>query len=383
MPYREGKEWRAKVTFEGRRYTKMRKTKKAAKDWEVKKLKELKKNSESSPSVQVLLTICSRYTIYAERYSKDTYDEKKAACERLLAALDPMRVVEPLDEAGRVELLQDIEAYLKEQKDVRTANASNKDRKNLHAMWNKARKWGVRYNPVADTDRYAHDRTPQYTPPNEDVLAVLAAATRREKVFLLAYIFTGARRSEIFRWTWDDDINFDQQAYRLGTRKTNDGSMVYEWFPMPQELYEELWWLYNNRIPSSWIFKGKQRKRKYTPEQRSILQRSPWVFPNTHPHQTFGGRFTQRRWFMHVLCDRAKVKPFGYHALRRFFASRLKDLGKGTKTIQRMLRHKNLQTTERYIQALNDDLAGITNGLLEKQKGTEARHGTKKGSRPK
>jgi integrase len=33
------------------------------------------------------------------------------------------------------------------------------------------------------------------------------------------------------------------------------------------------------------------------------------------------------------------------------------------KTIQRILRHKSLQTTERYIQNLNHDLSGVMNLL--------------------
>lgn len=37
------------------------------------------------------------------------------------------------------------------------------------------------------------------------------------------------------------------------------------------------------------------------------------------------------------------------------------------KTIQRILRHKSLQTTERYIQNLNHDLSGIM-GLLDVNK---------------
>lgn len=61
---------------------------------------------------------------------------------------------------------------------------------------------------------------------------MLEIATADEKVFLLAYLETGVRRSEIFRWTWADDINFVKRQARLGTRKTRDGSMKYAWMPM-------------------------------------------------------------------------------------------------------------------------------------------------------
>lgn len=61
---------------------------------------------------------------------------------------------------------------------------------------------------------------------------MLAVATREETIFLNAYLQTGARKTEIFRWTWTDDINFEQRQVRLTTRKTRDGSEESEWIPM-------------------------------------------------------------------------------------------------------------------------------------------------------
>ena len=53
-------------------------------------------------------------------------------------------------------------------------------------------------------------------------------------------------------------------------------------------------------------------------------------------------------------------------------------MGKSTKTIQQLLRHKKLHTTERYIQSINDGLKGVTDGLFE-EKGTKTRHENKNG----
>ena len=212
------------------------------------------------------------------------------------------------------------------------------------SLWN----WGTKFcgfvgNPIQIIEKFPHTRLFQYTPPTKDVLKLLAAATRKERVFLYSYIYTGARRSEIYRWTWVDDINFEKRAYRLGTRKTKDGSMQYEWFPIPDELHDELWWWWNNRT----------------------IEDSPYVFTDDQEGPHYGKRYKERRRFMAGLCKRAGIKSFGFHALRRFFASRLADRGKSTNTIRRMLRHKNVSTTERYIQNINDDLHGVTNGILE------------------
>ncbi|MBU1456612.1 MAG: hypothetical protein KKD01_17995 [Proteobacteria bacterium] len=46
---------------------------------------------------------------------------------------------------------------------------------------------------------------------------------------LLTYLNLGARKSEVFRLTWKDDIDFFGKKVRLTTRKTKDGSMEEDW----------------------------------------------------------------------------------------------------------------------------------------------------------
>ena len=230
--------WRATPKYKGERLkTKIFKTKKAAIEWEREQKDQAKEDELSSLRGPDLLTICSKYLIYAERYTKKVYEEKFSLINnRLLKYFDKDMPIEDITQ-------ESIEEYLDKQRKERSANAANKDRKNLLALWNKAVKtYGVESNPVSGTERFPHDRQPQYTPPTKDVLKLLAAATRKETAFLYAYIYTGARRSEIYRWIWNEDINFERRTYRLGTRKNRDGSMSYEWFPMPDELYEQLWW---------------------------------------------------------------------------------------------------------------------------------------------
>jgi integrase len=227
-------------------------------------------------------------------------------------------------------------SYLNSRAKSQSNNAYNKDRKNLLAMWN----WGQDYldittNPVTKIKKLPHNRSPQYTPPTEDVLRLLAVATRQERVFLDCYLHTGARRSEIFRWTWAEDINFEKRQVRLGSRKTQDGSMEYVWLPMNTDLYESLWWWWNNRR----------------------FKNSPYVFVNDRRGLHYGQQYKYRNHFMRGLCKRAGIKPFGFHALRRYVASVLADTHKvSAKRIQRILRHKSLSTTERYIQNINEDL---------------------------
>jgi integrase len=326
MPYKEGRKWRGVVTFQGKRHTGMLDTKREATAWEIEKRKELRSRAKTGMD---LLTFCNKYLDYAKRFVKKTYEEKNALVKRILVGWGPETSVWDITP----EMAQ---SYLDSRAESQSGNAYNKDLKNLRVMWSWGQKiLGLKTNPAENIEKYPWDRKPQYVPPTGDVLKVLAVANREELVFLNCYIMTGARRSEIFRWTWHEDINFQRSKYRLGTRKTKDGSMEYEWFPMSDELHSELMWWWKSRP----------------------MKNTPYVFVNTWGGPSHGQPFKVRRRFLKGLCKRAGVEPFGFHALRSFFASVLADEHKvSAKRIQRLLRHKNLRTTERYIRNINQDL---------------------------
>jgi integrase len=349
MPYKrpDRNTWRGQVRREHLLFRADFKTRRAAAEWEVQKRRELQEQADTVQQEDMdFFTFSNKYLDHALlRFTKKVFEEKRLLCRRLIRWWGHPY----LDEINA----EVINEYLSEQAQTRSPNAYNKDRKNLLAMWNWGQKiLGLQSNPVAPIDKLPHDRAPQYTPPTQDILKVLAAARPDEKVFLQAYLHTGARRSEIFRWNWYEDINFERREIRLGTRKTRDGSMEYEWLPMSDELHDALWWWWNNRT----------------------LKDSPYVFPSTvkAPGSHYGGQYVERRWFMRTLCKRAGVRYFAFHALRRYVASVLADTHKvSAKTIQRILRHKKVTTTERYIQNINQDLAGVMNLLGEKSAPSE------------
>jgi integrase len=342
MPFKDStrNRWRGVVKQGDRRLFADFTTKKEAIEWEVKKRKELQEEMTRGPTPadMGLLDFCNKFLDYARlRFTSKTYDNKKRVCARLIAFLGDVTI-------GAV-LPDQIQDYLSLQANKGSRARYNEDYKHLRSMWTWGREiMGLRSNPVASVKRLPQERRPQYTPTTEEVLKVLAAATPEERVFLRAYLQTGGRRSEIFRWIWHDDINFEKREVRLGTRKTRDGSMEYEWLPMTDELYDALWWWWKNRP----------------------VRDTPYVFVSTS-NRHYGEPFTTRRQFMKGLCKRAEVPPFGFHALRRYVASVLADTHKvSAKTIQRILRHKAVTTTERYIHNINKDLAGTMNLLGEK-----------------
>lgn len=282
-----------------------------------------------------LATFCGKYLDFADRFSKKVYEEKRAVCHRMLKMWGPDIIITQITP-------EMAESYLKGQKSRRSANSSNKDRKNLLAMWN----WGVKIlelekNPFSLTLNYPHDRNPQYVPPPEDVLQLLMVADRKERVLLDVVLQTAARRSSVFRLMWHEDINFEKHKIRIGTKKTKDGSIKYHWLDMSDELYDSLTWWWKNRT-----FKS-----------------SPYVFVNDHPGPYYGKPYTERRRFMNGLCRRAGIKNnFGFHALRRFMASVLSDFHKvSLKKIQYILGHASLRTTEKYVFNVDADLKAVMN----------------------
>jgi integrase len=331
MPYKEGAKWRAKVTFRGERYTSLHKTKKAATAWEIEKRKELKKEEKRLQKGLDLLTFCSKYQIYAERFTPKTHQEKKSLCERIVKAWGKNFIVENITP-------EMIQTYLDDQAGSRSNNASNRDRKNLMAMWTYGKKiLNLQNNPLAEIEKRSHERKPQYVPPVEDILKVLMVANRMERIFLDCsnrmerifldcYLQTGARRSEIFRWTWHEDINFEKRKVRLGSKKSRDGSMTYRWVDMSKDLYDSLQWLWKNRK----------------------FKNIPYVWINDRPGLNYGKPYKYRHSFLKGLCKRAKVRPFGF---------------------------SNVATTERYVHHLGEDLKStvslISEGLAPKKEDKE------------
>jgi integrase len=165
-------------------------------------------------------------------------------------------------------------------------------------------------------------------------------------VLIGSYWHTGARKSEILRWTWADDINFEERWVRLGTRKSRTHEMVYEKLWMNDDLYKLLKWQWENRHPTSaYVFCHMNLK--------SAMYGKPYVV----------------RWkLLKSLCKTAKVELFGYHDIRHTVAKYLNNLQKvGLKKVQQVLRHRRQTTTEIYVEGNYTDTKEVVR-LLETKK---------------
>jgi integrase len=274
------------------------------------------------------------YLNYAQaRFTVKTYKEKRTLFRTFfkeISATQPAADLKP----------GDVMTYIVKQSLARSGYSANKDRKNLVAAWN----WGMKYmnpqlpgpNPCA-VERMQEDRHPRYVPTEEDVWKVYDAAEGQDQVMLLAYIHLCARRREIFRLRWADDVDFENRRIRLGTRKRKDGSMEYDWLPMTDDLYDSLM-------------------------EHHQTSESEWVFLNPKTGQPFRER---KRW-VKGLCVKAGIKPFGLHGIRHLNPSILANYGVPAMQIMTILRHKRLSTTQHYLHQLGDVKAALQ--LLSKKK---------------
>lgn len=333
MPYKRGQKWVGQVRKNGKRQEKVFLTKKEAQSWEIETRKKPDDDWNETTGTISLGDWAVKYMDFAKtKYTHKTYDEKRSVFRRFFKEVDPALPVDELKPAT-------VMAYVQKQKEVRSGNGANKDRKNLVAAWN----WGMKYmNPVlpgpnpCQVEKMPETRSPRYVPPEEDFWKIYELAEGQDKVMLLTFLHLAARRGEVFRLTWAD-IDFGNSQIRLWTRKRQDGSFEYDWLPMTETLRKSLRWWWENRP----------------------IKDNPHVFLslNEHPGQksNYGRPFVSNQKLMKRLCKKAGVKPFGFHAIRHLTSSILYKLGYKIKDIQPILRHKSPRTTELYLGTLGMD----------------------------
>lgn len=218
-------------------------------------------------------------------------------------------------------------------------NAYNDSRQKLANFF----KWlfeekGIPVNPMLRIKPLAicAEKRPKRLVDPRDILKVIMAADGQIRRLLQAYWLSGgARKSEILRWTWSEDINFEKRWVRLGTMKSRGGQMVYKKVYMNDDLFRALMDQWRARHPSSpWVWTYRKEE---LPRLLARLDGSPIRGSNLHK-------------IVRALCDKAGVRPFTPHDIRHSVAHYLADEQKlGIKRVQEVLRHMRQSTTEIYL----------------------------------
>jgi len=327
MPYQmQNGKWRGKRMIGGKVKTKVFPTKAEAKKWEaVQNAEEWQEQEEPIPTASVLEFLTAYLDNQKGKVSRINFVEKQLAFKRALHVLKPDDPVDSVTMAQTEHVMRYVARLV-------SGYAANKTRKDLSAAWNWGKRlYGLTVNPWRETPKMPADAKPRYVPPEADFWKVYDVCEKpTDKTLLLFLLHTGARKDEAFRLAWQD-VDFERQQVRLGTKKTSTGGMEYSWIPLTTELMEEL----------------IQHKEK----SNTVL-----VFANP----ATGGKYAHRGKFMHRLCAKAGVQPFGFHAIRHLTATILAHSGMSLPSIQAILRHHNPTTTARYIQSL-----GVQTGELD------------------
>lgn len=344
--------FRVKFLFQGIEHRKKGfKTKLAAQAWEVDERRKLE-----SPDPQTIPSIsfeacANRYLEYcsAGRMQRNTYRAKAKYYADFITwlAKDGLTAEEvakiPADQISKIFILDYLDGVQKKHGSV----AANRNLKDLKALYNWAfRADLVQGNPCKVIEPYSEEPAVKYIPPPEDIDSVLMAAEPEEMDMLTVLYHTGGRIGEIRRLTWQD-LNFEKRSITLWTRKRRGGQLEKDKLSMGDTLLEML-------------------KRRWKHRNKA----SPYVFcrEDGSAHTKDG----KLRHLMEDLCSRAKVKPFGFHAIRHHVASILADSGKATLgQIQRFLRHRRPTTTERYLHEITRDQMEVAQ-ILDRRLGSQS-----------
>lgn len=308
--------WRAVRMIAGQRRTKTCRTRAEARKWEAEQDAALWQDRTNTICLLDALTGYLDYSM--ARHHEKTFAAKKLAARRLLSYVRANAL--PEDVTPRLALL-----YVMDRARADGNSAANKDRKHMAAFWEYAvRFYGFPPNPFRQVEKLPENSEPHYVPPVEDFWKIYAVADEVDRAMLLALLYTGGRRSEPLRWTWENDIDLAARRIRLSTCKTADGSRKYEWLTMPATLHEALAGLRMHSGGRGHVFVSKKT----------------------------GEPYKERKHFIERLCQRAKVRGFNYHGIRGLTASLLAQGGVPMKEIQHILLHSRMTTTDRYIRRI-------------------------------
>jgi integrase len=328
--FKKGAGWRYDFILQGNRCTKAGfKTKAAARQAEAKKREELRNPPPAveGPTDMAFLDFVNLRLDYVRAYKSQKY------------YVDHIYTVKGFVKEWRNVYCNEITLQMVQRYLIRRAKVSaftaNKDLRYLRALFNFGVKQGlVQSNPTNGVEFMPVERKLKYIPSKEDIAKVLLAADPDSQDYLIAIMDSMARVSEINRLTWED-VDLAEKYVVLYTRKKKGGHLTPRKVSMTERLHSMLAKRYENRDKNKpWVFWG----RHWSGKTGEFLE----------------GPYQDRKRLMPVLCRKAGVKYFRYHALRHFGASVLERANVPIGSIQRILGHENRTTTEIYLHSIGD-----------------------------
>jgi integrase len=327
-------QWAVSFMVQGVRYRKRGfRTRREAQLWEAAERERVLSPPRQTPTAS-FASLANRYLEHcAARMGKNTVRYKATHFRRFAQWLGGDYSVELLTK----NMVGDFLLHVAGTSGNKQANRTHRD---LFALFN----WAVQgeltgKNPARSWVRFPEDPFHKYVPPVADVEAVILAADPDETDLLETLYYTGGRIGEVLAATWED-VNFERREIVLCTRKRKGGELQRDKVPIPEALVKTL--------------ARRYRRRGGDGDGAHIF------------HFTVH----RKRYLLHHLCDRAKVRRFGYHGIRHHVASILADSGKATlRQVQQFLRHRRPTTTEHYLHEVTRDQREVVEILEIARKG--------------
>lgn len=153
------------------------------------------------------------------------------------------------------------------------------------------------------------------------------------KDVILMLIFTGARRSNVFEMRWKD-IDLDAKIWKIPQTKTANNVTI----ALADEAMKIL-------------------------RRRQLNKQNGWVF---HSLNSKSGHVMDIKKSWAIILRRANITNFRLHDLRHTLGTYLAANGADAFMIKRILIHKNLQSTQIYVNLGVEHLRAILNDTVEK-----------------
>lgn len=200
---------------------------------------------------------------------------------------------------------------------------ANKELRFIKALFNHGIEREMTSNNPADKIKYFPiEKKKKYIPPAKDVEKVLNIVSEKQRLYLSAIICTLARVREINKLKWED-VHEDYLV--LKTRKARNSDLT-------------------------------ERVISFNDTLAKIIKSVPNISEYVFCHPVTKKRYDYRSKLLKRACEKAKVKEFGYHALRHYGASKLADAGVPITDIQLILGHQRPTTTDIYLQSIRPSL---------------------------